>query len=132
MPAPVDDSCEYVREIRALRDLLDERTTRFSNEITALKELMGERDRGNRLAVELNAESIKGKFEQTNEWRAQLDRERTQFAAVSTVDGLEKDVRRIDGWQSKVTGALIFVSFLGFSGVVSLIVLILQMLRSTP
>jgi len=93
----------------------------LDRELRALHTLMDTRFKAAEVAVAATERSLNQRFEQTNEWRAQLDRERTEFAKTIEVIGLRADIKRLEDFQSRMLGALGLAVFLGLAGFIALL-----------
>lgn len=102
------------RELRALRILID---TRFD----AVENASG-----------ILAQSTALRFEQTNEWRAQNDRERREFAKILALEAVSSRLRVVEEWRDSVIGALNMLRLLSAAGVIGLIITLLRMVRFLP
>jgi len=93
----------------------------LDRELRALHVLMDARFKSAEVAVAATERTLNHRFEQTNEWRAQLDRERTEFAKGIEVIGLRADIKRLEDFQSRMVGALGLAVFLGLAGFIALL-----------
>lgn len=58
--------------------------------------------------------------------KLQADTNDIRFQAIAT------DLERCDAWQNRATGGLILIGFMGFGGMISLVVTILQLAKGGP
>lgn len=107
-----------------------------------LEKLMEARFTAAALAVDLAKHAIDAKFENTNEWRRQLDREREEFAKSGDIKILAGDIKRngeaiaIDiqrhgEWMARMDGGLNLLRFMGFAGLIALLVELFRLFKAT-
>ena len=105
-------------------------------ELMALKRIIELQFENVRDAQALERLRIDAKFEVSNEWRKQLDRERMDFPSREHVEGslvtLHDQLRRVEIWQERAAGALILARILAALGAVGFVMTVLRMAKVLP
>lgn len=104
----------------------------LDRELRAVRELIEVRFHAAELSAQLVAEGIQTRLEGQNQWRAQLDRERVTFVQIEQFNAMDRDMRRLEAWQARVDGVLIFVRFLGIAGALGFLLTLVRMAKLLP
>ena len=105
-------------------------------ELANIKEIMELQFANLRDAQILERLRIDAKFEVSNEWRKQLDRERLDFPSRENVEmslrSIQLHLSKVESWQERAGGALTLARILAAIGAVGFVLTLLRMAKILP
>jgi hypothetical protein len=104
----------------------------LDRELRALRELIDARFKAAELANALSASALNVRFENVNEWRAQLDRERREFASKLSVEAIVSRLDRHQSWQDKADGAINLLRIATSASVIGVALMLWRMFTGKP